>query len=435
MSGNDVSASPAILGPTGIERGSRTVWSALALGALLFSAVVGLQMLQSPSSPSAAMTGEGDSTRQVIYAALFAVSICLYATRPVSPLPLSMIVLLAWCWISLTWAIEPAIAFRRLTLTTMIILSIFWLVAETGPERALRVFGHVLLLALLSNFLWVGLGWGVHVPGELDPALVGNWRGATIHKNVAGAVCALTILVLILYPPFNNELMRFIALVLSLVFLFFTQSKTSIALMAVAVILGLVYLWMGSSRRLFIIPCLFIFVACGVAFGLDYFDLLLDQFSDPNGFTGRVQIWPVLVQFAGDHPWLGAGFGSFWNIGDASPVRQLTNGWVSRLATGHNGYLDVLVQVGFPGLTLAIFVTMLLPLWVLMTRREIPARLGAALVSMLVFCAGHNLTESSLLDRDMVVWVTLAFVLAVQRQAVRKGNEPTPPKEGAILAR
>ena len=34
----------------------------------------------------------------------------------------------------------------------------------------------------------------VHLPGEIDPGLVGDWRRLYGQKNAAGAVCAMTAL-------------------------------------------------------------------------------------------------------------------------------------------------------------------------------------------------------------------------------------------------
>lgn len=407
--------------------------SVVALGTFLFAALIGLQMLQTAPGNFVAMTGEGDGVRQSVYATLFLAATALFIRRDLGrrfPLPLGILILLAWCWLSLIWAIEPSIAIRRLTLTSMIVVSIFVLVAQAGAVTSMRTAGTVLLIALAINFLWVGMGIGTHVPGELESALIGNWRGATIHKNVAGAVCALTIIILVFFSPTRNSVVRFGAILLSSAFLLFSQSKTSMALVVVSLALGLAYSFLGPRRRGIMIPAAFIAAACVAAIGQEYLGYFSDQFTQPGGFTGRVQIWPVLLQFASEHPWLGAGYGSFWNIGEASPVMQLANNWVSRLATGHNGYLDVLVQIGIPGLILAILVTIVIPLWTLLTRPEIPSRLGSALVASLVFCAGHNMTESSLLDRDMVVWVVLAFVLAVLRQSLKEaGRRATKPDE------
>jgi O-antigen ligase len=153
------------------------------------------------------------------------------------------------------------------------------------------------------------------------------------------------------------------------------------------------------------------------AIGQEYVLYEIDQLLLPGALTGRGQIWPVLIQFSSQNLMLGSGYGSFWNIGDASPVLQLTSGWVSQITTGHNGYLDLLVQIGVPGLVLSVFAIVILPLWTLTTQRGIPVRLGGTLIALLTFCIGQNMTESSLFNRDVAVWVAMAVTLAAIRQA------------------
>jgi hypothetical protein len=70
--------------------------------------------------------------------------------------------------------------------------------------------------------------------------------------------------------------------------------------------------------------------------------------NDPRTFTGRVLIWRALMNFIGDHFWLGTGYGSFWNVGDDGPIYRYASGWVTRISEGHNGYLDLACQLGVP---------------------------------------------------------------------------------------
>jgi len=42
------------------------------------------------------------------------------------------------------------------------------------------------------------------------------------------------------------------------------------------------------------------------------------------------------------------------------------------------------------------------------------------LVGMFVFCMGHNMTESGLFDRDVIVWVFLLITLALTEVATGK---------------
>jgi len=129
--------------------------------------------------------------------------------------------------------------------------------------------------------------------------------------------------------------------------------------------------------------------------------------SDESTLTGRVQIWPLLIEYWQDHKWFGSGFGSFWNIQGSQPIEGFTHGWISEIASAHNGFLDLVVQTGLPGLILAILATLIAPLYRLLSGTQIERSRACLLLAILCFCLGHNITESSLFDRDAVPQVFL----------------------------
>jgi hypothetical protein len=73
----------------------------------------------------------------------------------------------------------------------------------------------------------------------------------------------------------------------------------------------------------------------------------------------------------------------------------------------------MLVQIGLPGLILTIFAFFVSPLFRLLTSSIIARRDGALLLALLLFAAGHNMTESTLLDRDTIVQVFLVLTVAL----------------------
>lgn len=158
----------------------------------------------------------------------------------------------------------------------------------------------------------------------------------------------------------------------------------------------------------------------------------LQLVSDPAGFTGRYQIWTALIRAYADRPLLGVGYGSLWDLGPEGPISPYAKGWVAEVSQGHNGYLDLLVQIGAPGTLLVLFAALVWPIQRLLRGGDHPARvLGAA---MLVFCLGHNFTESTLFDRDALGQVFLLIAIALlwnaTAAAVHASGEselPTPP--------
>ena len=354
--------------------------------------------------------------------------------------PWPLLLALGWCWISLGWALEPAIGLRRLVLTTLVLWSTFALVRKLGPERTVLIVRLALVLALVANF-WVALtdpATGIHPSGQgFESDIAGAWRGIMIQKNYAGLTSAMAIIVFAFDAAKLHVALRAAVIVAAAVFLYLSDSETSQIMCAVSLVFGGAFVLLARAKGqqqlapsatawvLLAIPAL-LFVSMAID-NKPYLEML----SDPAGFTGRTQIWTALVKFYADYPLTGAGYGSFWDLGPTGPIFQYATGWVTQISQGHNGYLELLVTIGLPGTLLVLFATLVWPLQRLLRGGDHPARPLAA--AMLLFCLGHNLTEAMLFDRDQLSQVFLLIALAllwtVTASAVdepRGAREPAP---------
>jgi O-antigen ligase len=382
--------------------------------------VLGPVMTEKP----APFTGEGSPARQVAYVFVIILSIAsvrpLAAPRRLFVLPVTMLLVMAWCWISLSWSIAPSVAVRRLLLTTIVVWNIFLLVKHVGYERSVAVIRISLVAALFVNYVAVLLFpvTGIHQPFDAaagDPALVGNWRGVMLQKNFAGALCAMTVLFFTFDARTIRGWIRLLVIAAAIFFLYRSVSKTSMGILVLALALGWAYTRYNPRYRALVPPLLCV---TGVAIFLAIYSnwaTIIAPYYTQDGLTGRVQIWPALFAYSSEHPLLGAGYGSFWNIGlGRSPLFEYAKGWlVTYVAQGHNGYLDVLITLGIPGLVLTFIAYLVAPVTRLVASRTIPRQRGALLLSLIVFGMGHNLTESSLLERDAIVNVFLLFAVAL----------------------
>ena len=410
----------------------------LCFSALIFVTYLGFSpVLTGDYGADGALSGGGDGLRQVGFTALFLLIVAATASgkgaRALLDVPLALVAVLLWCWASVAWAIEPGVALRRVLFTTIVTLGVTYSLNMLSYRAAMSIlfawFAAILLLDWLAIPL---LAQAVHQPGELDKALVGNWRGIHSHKNEAGAFCALAALVFIDKAWRGRSFITAPVLaVLSLAFLVMTSSKTASGLVLVAALAGIMFdlSYRNPTLRAVAMSTL----ACGlllavVAFG-DQAPTLLAVFEDPSSLTGRVQIWPVLLSYAADHLFLGSGYGSFWAIGDASPVYQSGAHWLTTISHAHNGYLDLLVQTGLVGLALAVLGLVVRPMRLLASQPLDPQASRWLLGSMLAFCWLHDLLETSLFDRANIVWVTMlvAFNLLERRAPRLHGWAPVLP--------
>ncbi|MFW2831117.1 O-antigen ligase family protein [Sphingomonas sp. ID0503] len=416
MSSGVASAAQVTLPADGVVPRNRPLAQA-AIGGILILTILGPYMTMKPEP----FTGEGSPLRQFLYlvCVLAAIASTRFWAEPrrLLAVPLTLVLALGWCWLSVTWAADPSIAVRRLVLTTLLIIAIFTAIRQAGYTATLSAARWVLITTLVANYLTVALfpSVGIHQYSELlEPGLIGNWRGVLPQKNFAGAICSFTLLILIIDPGRIRGATRWLLVFATLFFLLKTMSKTSMGIGLLGLLVAAVYRSYNPAYRALLIP-VFAVVAAGAALlTIVYFDDIIAPLSDPGALTGRGMIWPPLLVFASDHPITGAGYGSFWNIGAvASPINQYAKGWVTHITSGHNGYLDVLVQVGIPGLALTVFALIVVPIVRLLASTAPERQRGALLLAMITFCAGHNMTESTLMDRDAIVQVFLLTAIAL----------------------
>jgi O-antigen ligase len=268
---------------------------------------------------------------------------------------------------------------------------------------------------LINYFAVFFTDYGIHK--ELvaeDSSVVGNWRGILPHKNITGATCAFTVIFLMFDQRQISRWLSGLTIAASLVFLYFVESRTSAGMLAFAVLCGWLIRPYSAAHRATLGLVLLLAAALALQIVFGYFEALQSFLNDPGALTGRTAIWPLLLEYAAEHPWTGSGFGAFWKIGENSPIWTLTDNWVAVYGGhGHNGYLDLLVTIGIPGLILAIVTLLLWPLTRLLSSLAITKPSRSLLFAVLVFCAGHNLTESSLLNGASVVQVFLVIAVAL----------------------
>lgn len=394
-----------------------------AIVAILTLAMLGPVMtITDPGASSmfGSLSGEGSTLRQALYVAVGA--FVGYGVRPLArparllAVPWPILVALGYCWITLTWSVAPDTGARRLVLTSVIAWSIFVAVAQVGYERTIVLLRVVLVGALALNFLAVLLTpqFGIHQAADVfDKNLIGDWRGIMMQKNITAAATAFTVLVFVFDARRIPLLVRAPVLLAALFMLYMTGSRTSIGMCAGAAMIGVIYLFYKGRYRGLLLGAVMVAIAL-IAMAPNFIRFnRMPNLSDPRTLSGRLDVWEVVLRYSQDHQMLGAGYGSFWDVGPASPVFQYGKGWVVKLAQGHDGFLDLLATIGLPGLVIVIAATIVLPLVRLFASRAAAGPRGALVISVIMFCVGQNATESTLFDRDAITQVVLMTMLAL----------------------
>lgn len=434
------------------------------IGKLILLLVLAGLLLLTLTRPYLTLSGAiphdvASSIRQKGYILLLILSITALGidkrfTRTV-PVPLPIVVLLLWCWFSLLWSASPTTSQSRLILTTSVVWLAFICVDRLNVQRSLLLIRVFFGMALLANYALVFLDPMVGIANAGSPDHLHEWRGFMGHKNIAGTVAALTGLVFLFNGSTASRVPRYAIVIAAMIFLGFTQSLTSIIGMLVATIAGGAIYQFGSriaelkshqlvqARRIGILLC--VLAAAGLVLVTLNGGVLLDIVANPNFWTGRGRIWqPMLITYF-EHPALGTGYGAFW--AQSQDVNAITSDGsnLNGVTQGHNGYLDLAIQIGLPGLLLALIGVAAWPAATFVRAARSDVATGALAIAALVFFLINNVAETSLFDGDQIPQVFAMLALAmlaatvkrrkvisreklpVRRSATRTGADGIPP--------
>jgi O-antigen ligase len=122
-------------------------------------------------------------------------------------------------------------------------------------------------------------------------------------------------------------------------------------------------------------------------------------------FTGRTTLWSDLWPIALRRPLLGHGYGGFWVLGNESRPRKHSR---HPPMSGHNGYLDVFLDMGILGVVIMALVILNSYMKI---SRSFATDFDYARLRLVLFLAIllHNICESSLCKLNNPLWVWFLF--------------------------
>ena len=372
-------------------------------------------------------TGEGDLGRQVGYVIILVAAVLPIALRHparlATMLPLSLLALLAWCGATLLWSPVPDIALRRYGLTAVLSVTAIAIASQLSIESGLQVIGKVLVglvaASLIAAILMPHVAF--HQPGDAEVGTVGSLRGIFYHKNIFGTVAALAVLFVWndCLATSRSQLKNWIALIMCIVALVLSESKTA------AILTATVGLLMWTSAV--VLKNRAADPATAIGIGLLIVALLLplslylpDLVDQPELFTGRGLIWQLTYRLALEDPLFGSGFQSIFQVGSRSAMREMySSTFVQTLSHAHNAYLELFASIGLVGLVLATLAVVAAPMRNL-SQLEIRRPTRSLVLSVTLFAACHALLESGLVDRDRPTWIMMLLVIGLVAAALRQ---------------
>jgi O-antigen ligase len=269
--------------------------------------------------------------------------------KAAAPAFVPALALLALAGASALWSIDPHITLRRWEALAFNTLLAFYLAARFSWAELVRMVAAALLILALGS---LAMAVGFPRLGIQSDANAGDWRGLWTQKNELGfnmVIGAQACLATALLDARRRLLWLAGA---GLCFLLLVLSRSGTSLLCLIPTCGLLAALTLSKQRpvigiiaVFIAGCAVLAVTGVVIIDIDLFYRAMGK--DPT-LTGRTDIWAAVMRRAAERPTLGYGYGAFWTdrFGPALLVRREA-GW--DVPAAHNGWLDVLLQLGWTG--------------------------------------------------------------------------------------
>jgi O-antigen ligase len=265
------------------------------------------------------------------------------------------------------------------------------------------------------------------------------WTGVTTHKNSLGQLCAVSVFIM-----FWSSLRRWhfgerlpsrlqpIGDVLVVLIAFYllrgpqgSYSATSVVILVIGSSIAFLFYRVKSFARIIATNLKAFAIVSVLLYWLlaqSLMGLVTSAVSRDETLTGRTDIWLVLREVAATSPIVGQGYGGFWGLHPEITAK-------TSVGEGHNGYLDIYVELGIVGIALlAVF----LLAYCGKVRQRFEATFGWSVlaVCLLSMTLLYNLSESAFLTNGYL-WTTMiltAIVFSSAATAPVAATEPLPQK-------
>lgn len=308
--------------------------------------------------------------------------------------------------LSIVWSDMPMSSFKRWTRELIAVSMALLVLSEREPRKTLEIiFRRIVFIlvpfsyVLIHYFPLYGREYN-RWTGEL------MWIGTATQKNGLGLICLTAVFFLTwnfirrkrnnIDVPRPQALSELLVFVLSLWLMGGPEHILSYSVTSnITLFLGLISLfslfWLkkrgviiGRKTLIFSIALIIVYGSVTPFIGklaiLDFTSI----FGRDESLTGRNEIWDRLMPYVDSRPLFGHGYGGFWT----DEMRQTTD------ATAHNGYLDIILNMGIVGLFLfALFLISCSR----NSHKEMKYNIewGAFFFSFVLMAVVHNIAEST----------------------------------------
>jgi O-antigen ligase len=323
-----------------------------------------------------------------------------------------LILLVAWAMVSTLWSDDPGFTARRsLVLIASTCFGVY-LATRFTMREILRLVCVVGVIAALASLMIV---WRKPEFGISSGATDGAWQGIFGQKNTLGRFMALELLALGI-GAIAEKKWRWLYIaggILCLPLAILARDATALlALPVLAVLCPLFHLARKRSlvRMVAIISAVSAAAAGFLLVAIIEPSKLLLLIGKDSTLSGRTDIWTMVWQKFLQQPWLGYGYSAFWMGKDGKESAAIWQALKWSVPHSHNGYLDVLVEVGIVGLVLFLVGCVVFFRQALRCARASNTVLGLFPLLYLSFTLLTNCSEGTIIKQESLFWVLYAAI-------------------------
>jgi exopolysaccharide production protein ExoQ len=315
------------------------------------------------------MPTEGSPVSRIVWLTLLAFGFITVMRKPgqtkallreINPFYLAFIALAA---LSVLWSFDPGVSLRRfIRALTFFLDSMALALLAWRTTRFQSVVRPVLTIMLVGSIVFGIVSPKLAIEQRAQAELVGAWHGLAMQKNGLGSIGGLGLLFWV--HAFLARESKLWAVLMgggaSLACLLLSRSSTSLMAALFACVLLLMLLRSPPALRRYMPYLIGLFVVTLLLYSLAVLNLVpgLGFVLKPivmitgkdQTFSGRTAIWAIINEHIAYSPILGSGYGAYWTGAiPTSPSYVMLQRLYFYPTEGHNGYLDVINDLGAVG--------------------------------------------------------------------------------------
>ena len=321
--------------------------------------------------------------------------------------------------LSVLWSVNPSATLNRyVSLLSIVMVCLAFTLLGWNRTRYQDTVRPVLTTLLVASIIF-GILYPQYAIEIGEGTLKNSWRGLTAQKNQFGMLSSFGV-VFWLHAWFFDQKKWWIAfpcIALSLFCVLLSRSSTSLLATTLSTLFMLLVMVAPSNLRRYMPYIVSTFAVLVVVYALAVLNIipgtsmLLDPIAELSGkdmtFSNRAVIWDIIKEHIQLAPMLGSGYGAYWTGPvPSSPSFTFLGRMFFYPSQSHNGYLEVVNDLGFVGLTCLLGY---LVSWVRQSLQVMKFDRGQGLLFLALFFqqAITNLSEST--------WFAInsAFAIAV----------------------